>query len=96
MAAKIKVCGIMRGADAGLAAQAGAAYLGVVFAGGPRAVISDQARELVGAAGGVPVLGVFGDQPAEEILQIAERAKLSGAQLHGLSAGIPLDLAFSP
>jgi phosphoribosylanthranilate isomerase len=65
-----------------MAAKAGATYLGVVFAGGPRAVTSDQARKLVLAAGGVPVMGVFGDQPAEEILQIAQRAKLSGAQLH--------------
>lgn len=76
----------MRAVDAVMAAEAGAAYLGVVFAGGPRAVTSDQAREVVGAAGGVPVMGVFGDQPAEEILQIAERAKLTGAQLHGLSS----------
>jgi phosphoribosylanthranilate isomerase len=84
--AKIKFCGIMRARDAGIAAEAGAAYLGVVFAGGPRAVTADQAREVVGAAGGVPVMGVFGDQPAEEILQVAERAHLSGAQLHGSSS----------
>jgi phosphoribosylanthranilate isomerase len=41
------------------------------------------ARELVGAAAGVPVMGIFVDQPTEEILQIGERARLSGAQLHG-------------
>ncbi len=86
MTAKIKFCGIMRAEDAGVAAQAGAAYLGVVFAGGPRAVTSERAREVVGAAGSVPVMGVFGDQPAEEILQIAERSGVSGAQLHGSSS----------
>jgi phosphoribosylanthranilate isomerase len=83
MPAKIKFCGIMRPDDAAMAAGAGAAYLGVVFAGGPRAVASDRAREIVGAAAGVPVIGVFGDQSADEILQITERARLSGAQLHG-------------
>jgi phosphoribosylanthranilate isomerase len=31
-------------------------------------------------------MGVFGDQPAEEILQIAERSGVSGAQLHGSSS----------
>lgn len=83
MPAKIKFCGIMRAEDAAVAAAAGAAYLGVVFAGGPRAVTSDRAREVVGAAAGVPVMGVFGDHSTEEIVQIAGWAGLSGAQLHG-------------
>jgi len=42
--AKIKFCGIMRAEDGGLAAAAGAGYLGVVFAEGPRAVTADRAR----------------------------------------------------
>jgi phosphoribosylanthranilate isomerase len=83
MPAKIKLCGIMRPQDAVAGVEAGAAYLGVVFAGGPRTVTPDLAREVVAAATGVPVMGVFGDQPTEEILQIADRAGLSGAQLHG-------------
>jgi phosphoribosylanthranilate isomerase len=36
--AKIKFCGIMQTGDAAVADEAGAAYLGVVFAGGPGAV----------------------------------------------------------
>jgi phosphoribosylanthranilate isomerase len=35
------------------------------------------------AAGQVPVLGVFGEQPAEQILRIVRTAGLDGAQLHG-------------
>jgi len=85
--AKIKFCGMMRPVDAAAAAAAGAAYLGVVFAGGPRVVTSEGARAVVGAAGGVPVLGVFGCQSSEEILRIAEQAGLSGAQLHGTYSG---------
>lgn len=83
MVAKIKFCGIMQPGDATVAAAAGAAYLGVVFAGGPRAVTVLGAREVVRAAGGVPVLGVFAAQSPDEILRIGEKAGLSGAQLHG-------------
>jgi phosphoribosylanthranilate isomerase len=81
--AKIKVCGIMRPDEAAFAVSAGASYLGVVFAEGPRTVTPDIAREIVAAAGGVAVMGVFVDQPVDEILQICDRAGLSGAQLHG-------------
>jgi phosphoribosylanthranilate isomerase len=83
MAAKIKICGIMRPDEAVFAVTAGASYLGVVFAEGQRIVTSDIAREIVAAAGGVVVMGVFADQPVDEILQICDRAGLSGAQLHG-------------
>jgi len=87
MIAKIKFCGIMRPGDAAVAAAAGAGYLGVVFAGGPRAVTVTQAREVVKAAAGVPVVGVFAAQSPAEILRIAEQADLSGAQLHGVYSG---------
>jgi phosphoribosylanthranilate isomerase len=83
VAAKIKICGIMRPHDGASAVAAGASYLGVVFAEGPRTVTEHIAREIVAAAGGVVVMGVFATQPAEEILQIRDRAGLSGAQLHG-------------
>ncbi|HEV8453978.1 MAG TPA: phosphoribosylanthranilate isomerase [Gemmatimonadales bacterium] len=83
MAAKIKICGIMRPDDAAFAVTAGASYLGVVFAEGPRRVTSDIAGEVVAAAGGMVVMGVFDDQPVDEILQICDKARLSGAQLHG-------------
>lgn len=83
MTAKIKICGLMRPDEAAFAVTAGASYLGVVFAEGPRTVTPDIAREIVAAAGGVAVMGVFADQPVDEILQICDRAGLSGAQLHG-------------
>jgi phosphoribosylanthranilate isomerase len=83
MIAKVKICGLMRAEDVATAARAGASYLGAVFAAGPRTVTRTQARELVAAADAVPVLGVFAEQPVEEILQICAGAGLSGAQLHG-------------
>jgi phosphoribosylanthranilate isomerase len=81
--AKIKFCGIIQPGDATVAAEAGAAYLGVVFAGGPRTITVLGAREVVRAAAGVPVLGVFAAQSPDEILRIGEKAELRGAQLHG-------------
>ena len=62
---------------------AGADYLGVVFASGPRVVTAGQAGAIVAAAAGRPVLGVFGAQPVDEILRLRDAAGLGGAQLHG-------------
>jgi phosphoribosylanthranilate isomerase len=81
--AKIKICGVMRPEDGVSASLAGASYLGVVFAEGPRTVTADQAREVVSAVSGIPVMGVFSDHSVDQILHIRERAGLSGAQLHG-------------
>jgi phosphoribosylanthranilate isomerase len=83
MAAKIKICGLMRSGDAASAVEAGASYLGVVFAEGPRTVTEGQAREIVAASAGVPVLGVFAEESVDKILQMCDQAGLRGAQLHG-------------
>lgn len=83
MAVRAKICGLTRPGDAEVAAAAGAAFLGVVFAGGPRVVDAAGAAEIVAASRGVPVLGVFGDQPEADILSTVQRAGLAGAQLHG-------------
>jgi phosphoribosylanthranilate isomerase len=82
-AARVKICGLTRPEDAAAAAGAGAACLGVVFAGGPRRVTTSAAAEVRAAADGVPVFGVFGDQSVEAILRVSEAAGLAGAQLHG-------------
>ena len=84
MAVEVKICGLTRPEDAATAAGHGAAYLGVVFAGGPRVVTPARAAEIVSAGRGVPVFGVFGSQTASDILSTARLAGLSGAQLHGL------------
>ena len=78
-----KICGLTRAHDAAEAVRLGASYLGVVFAGGPRMVDARVARAIVQAAGLVPVMGVFGSQSRDEILQCCEAAGLRGAQLHG-------------
>jgi phosphoribosylanthranilate isomerase len=89
--AEVKICGLTRPADAERAAAAGAAYLGVVFAGGPRRVSFAKAADVVAASRGVPVLGVFRDQSVGEILSLARDIGLSGAQLHGPYAAADAD-----
>lgn len=80
---RVKICGLTRPSDAAEAVAAGASYLGVVLAGGPRLVTPDQAAAIRAASGGVPVLGVYGAQPVEHILAVSRAAGLAGAQLHG-------------
>lgn len=83
MAVDAKICGLVRPEDAAHAAAHGAWRLGVVFAPSPRQVTVAGAREVVAAAAGIPVIGVFARETAAEILAVAERAGLHGAQLHG-------------
>jgi len=85
VAVDVKICGLTRAEDAALAVAHGAWRLGVIFAGGPRVRTEAEVMEIVAAAGGVPVLGVFGSQPVEEMLAIAARVRLGGVQLHGPS-----------
>ena len=80
---RVKICGLTRPEDAVIAVAAGASYLGIVFAGGPRRVDVGTAAAVRAAARSVPVLGVYGGQPIPEILASARAAGLAGAQLHG-------------
>jgi phosphoribosylanthranilate isomerase len=83
MAAKIKICGLTRPEEATSAVRAGAAYLGVVFAEGPRTVTPDIARTIVDSASAATVMGVFTEHSVSDILQICGWSGVRGAQLHG-------------
>ncbi len=83
MAVEVKVCGLRRPADVAVAAEAGATYFGVVYAGGPRRVTDPEAREVVLAAQGRPVLAVWGSPDRDAILQSRDAAGFHGVQLHG-------------
>jgi phosphoribosylanthranilate isomerase len=81
--AKVKFCGMTRPEDAALAAEIGAAYIGVVFADGPRRVSPAQGRKILDAAGAkVKRVGVFGTNEPEEIERASEEAQLDVVQLH--------------
>lgn len=84
MTVRVKICGLTRREDAAEAERAGAAYLGVILAGGPRLVTLPQANHVLGPARhGVDRVAVFGDQPADEIIAVAEALALDVIQLHG-------------
>lgn len=83
MSVEVKVCGLRRPGDATVAIEAGAAYLGVVYAGGPRRVSDSEVREIVAVAGKVPVMAVWGTPDLDAILRSRDAAKFSGVQLHG-------------
>ncbi|MFI5231932.1 MAG: N-(5'-phosphoribosyl)anthranilate isomerase [Gemmatimonadales bacterium] len=82
--ASVKFCGLTRVEDAREAARIGAAYVGAIFAGGPRHVTPERARELFHAAeGGPAAVGVFGADDADDIAAGAISAGVEVIQLHG-------------
>jgi phosphoribosylanthranilate isomerase len=79
---EVKICGLTRAVDAELADAAGAAYLGVIFAGGPRERSPVEARATLSGRRARKV-GVFAAQSAAEIGQIASTVGLDVVQVHG-------------
>lgn len=84
MPADVKICGLTRSVDAEFADAAGAAYLGVIFAGGPRERSPADARAVLSGRRARKV-GVFGRQTGAEIADIASLVGLDVIQLHGES-----------
>ena len=78
---EIKICGLTRSGDAEFADAAGAAYLGVIFAGGPRERPPAHARDTL-AGRRVRRVGVFGGQEADDIAKVVEQVGLHVVQLH--------------
>lgn len=79
----VKICGLCRREDVVAAAEAGASFLGQVFAPSPRRVPSpSRSAELLE---GVPAAaaGVFVDAPPVEVVRTAEAVPLDVVQLHG-------------
>lgn len=82
--AEVKFCGLTRAVDAEHAVALGAAYVGVIFAGGPRLLTIPRAAEVFAhVPDTVARVGVFADQTANEIAKTAEAVGLSIVQLQG-------------
>jgi phosphoribosylanthranilate isomerase len=81
----VKICGVTRPADAGAVAAAGADAIGLNFVPASRRRIDlDTARSILAVVPeGVMSVGVFRDQPVDEMLHIIRTLGLSAAQLHG-------------
>jgi len=84
---RIKICGITEAAHALAAAEAGADFIGLVFASSKRQVTLERAREIVLAVkdSGKPPLtvGVFVNTAAPDVNLIADRCGLDWVQLSG-------------
>jgi len=99
---KVKICGITDLETAIGAAEAGADALGFVFAPSKRMVRPETAKEIIRALPPfVARVGVFADQPLEEVREIAARCGLDYVQLHGQESpgyccrvGLPVIKAF--
>jgi phosphoribosylanthranilate isomerase len=79
----IKICGITNAEDALAAAAAGATAIGFNFyPRSPRYIAPQRAAEIATPAG-VRRVGVFVNEPAARVEEIARIARLDVAQLHG-------------
>jgi phosphoribosylanthranilate isomerase len=84
---KVKIDGISRIEDARAVVEAGADYLGLIFAPSPRQVEPEAARRIVEALNDIlqrpQVVGVFVNTPASEIDRLADFCGLDLVQLSG-------------
>jgi phosphoribosylanthranilate isomerase len=81
---KVKICGLTNLADARAAAEAGADFLGFVFAPGPRRLDPAAARDFwADLPRGVPTVAVFRDQTIDEVERVLRLVRPSYLQFHG-------------
>ena len=81
---RVKICGICDAAGAEMAAESGADLLGFHFCPSPRRVTPEEAKAIIDGLTVRPkIVGVFIDQPEDEVRQIAEFVGLDLLQLHG-------------
>ena len=87
---RLKICGLRDPANALVAVESGADFLGLNFVPGVRRQITpERAREIIDhvrastEAGGPRIVGLFADQPLDEVNDIVRRCGLDLAQLCG-------------
>jgi phosphoribosylanthranilate isomerase len=80
---EIKFCGLARPEDAAFAVALGAAYTGVIFAGGPRMLTPERANVVLrDVPSSVRRVGVFANQSPADIARIVDACGLDVVQLH--------------
>jgi phosphoribosylanthranilate isomerase len=79
----IKICGLRSLEAAQAAAQAGADLIGFVFAPSRRRIDAASAALISSSIVGPAKVGVFVDQPLNEVREIADHCRLDYIQLHG-------------
>jgi phosphoribosylanthranilate isomerase len=80
---KIKICGNTRAEDVELAVELGADLLGFIFTHSKRQVRVDQIKGVIAQVpAGVERVGVFVDEPSEQIAAVAEACGLTAIQVY--------------
>jgi phosphoribosylanthranilate isomerase len=80
----VKICGVTSVADAGVAVDAGADALGVIFAASSRRVTMERAREILDATrGSILRCGVFRENSDDDIIEHSSSLDLDVVQVHG-------------
>ena len=80
---RVKVCGITDGHDAAMAADHGAAYVGVVMVPNTPRAVTCSAAEAIAEASPVPLVGVFRNEKPMQVAYSARALGLRAVQLHG-------------
>jgi len=81
---KIKICGNTNLDDIVLAKKLGADFLGFIFAKSPRSIEPREAKSIVRSVNDFEnFVGVFANQPKDEVEQIASDLELKWLQFHG-------------
>lgn len=81
----VKICGVTSVADAGVAVDAGADLIGLIFyPPSPRYVTPEQAGAIVATLpADLPAVGVFVNESFETVTQVVRQSGVSRVQLHG-------------
>ena len=81
---KVKICGNTNVTDALKAKELGADFLGFIFCESKRKISLDQAKEIMVGVGPFDhFVGVFANQPKEEVENTAKQLGLKWLQFHG-------------
>src|SRR5690625_139262 len=82
---KVKICGMQTLEDAEYAIEAGADFIGFVFAPSKRQITFEQAADIIKKldAGHTKTVGVFVNPTAEEVEKALEETGLDYIQFHG-------------
>lgn len=92
---RVKICGLTTPEDVRLCREAGADYLGVILAAGPRRVAPEDLPALRAAAAGARLVGVFVDAEPAAIADAVVRGRLDLVQLHGVEDAATVELVRS-
>lgn len=80
----VKICGIMKEEDAQYVSQIGADFIGFLFAPSKRRIAPVHAKRLASyVSEKTKLVGVFVDEPVQNIIEIAQYVGLDYIQLHG-------------